>query len=371
MDLTGETIGSYKLLEKLQNDKPGMSDVYRAHDTLHNRNVAIKILSGALARNPAFIQRFQQEAQVLARLQHPSIVALYDTGTSANYDYLVMEYVSGGSLAGLIQREGPLPLERVLRITDAIAAALDYAHAPPFQLVHRDVKPANILLDEQGNPKLSDFGLVKVAEAHLTVVGQRFGTPAYMPPEQVYPAGDVGSPTNVGPWTDIYALGVVVYQMLSKQLPFRGSVQELLDAQLYQNPPSLLSIRPELPPLLDEVIQKALRKRSSERYASAGAFAAALRNAAYQAPHAQASAARPQSVTPLPPISQPQINYPAPSSQPSISQSQGFPAQNQFSSFNQPVTPPQRNRMLSILIGALVAMVVIAIVCLLVLLTLL
>jgi serine/threonine protein kinase len=365
MDLTGQTIGSYKLLEKLQNDKPGMSDVYRAHDTLHNRNVAIKILSGALARNPAFIQRFQQEAQVLARLQHPSIVALYDTGTSANYDYLVMEYVSGGSLAGLIQREGPLPLERVLRITDAIAAALDYAHAPPFQLVHRDVKPANILLDEQGNPKLSDFGLVKVAEAHLTVVGQRFGTPAYMPPEQVYPAGDVGSPTNVGPWTDIYALGVVVYQMLSKQLPFRGSVQELLDAQLYQNPPSLLTVRPDLPPALDEVIQKALRKRSSERYGSAGAFAAALRSVAYQGP---STSARPQAVTPLPPINpQAYVQQPAPSSQPSISQ----PQLSQYSSFNPPISQPQRNRMLSMVIWALIAMVVIAIVCLLVLLTLL
>lgn len=369
MDLTGHTIGSYKLLEKLQNDKPGMSDVYRGHDTLHNRSVAIKILSGALARNPAYIQRFQQEAQVLARLQHPSIVALYDTGTSANYDYLVMEYVSGGSLAGLIQREGPLPLERVLRITEAIAAALDYAHAPPFQLVHRDVKPANILLDEQGNPKLSDFGLVKVAEAHLTVVGQRFGTPAYMPPEQVYPAGDVGSPTNVGPWTDIYSLGVVVYQMLSKQLPFRGTVQELLDAQVYQNPPSLLSVRPDLPPALDEVIQKALRKRSSERYSSAGAFAAALRSVAYQTPSAASSGAyHPQAVTPLPPINpQAYVQQPAPSSQPSISQ----PQLSQYSSFNPPVSQPQRNRMLSMVIWALIAMVVIAIVCLLVLLTLL
>lgn len=365
MDLTGHTIGSYKLLEKLQNDKPGMSDVYRAHDSLHNRQVALKILSGALARNPAFIQRFQQEARVLARLQHPSIVSLYDTGTSESYDYLVMEYVSGGSLAGLIQREGPLPLERVLRITDAVASALDYAHAPPFQLVHRDVKPANILLDEQGNPKLSDFGLVKVAEAQLTVVGQRFGTPAYMPPEQVYPSGEIGSPTNVGPWTDIYSLGVVVYQMLTKQLPFRGSVEELLDAQLRQAPPSLLAIRPELPPALDEVIQKALRKRSLERYSSAGAFAVALRSAAYQSPAAQVGGYRPVAATPPPPVSQQAyVQQPTPISQPSLSQ----PQISHYSSLNQPISEPQRSRMLSIVIWALIAMVLIAIVCLLVLL---
>lgn len=366
MDLTGHTIGSYKLLEKLQNDKPGMSEVYRAYDNLHNRQVAVKVLSGALARNPAFIQRFQQEARVLSRLQHPSIVSLYNSGTSESYDYLVMEYMAGGSLAGLIQREGPLPLERVLRITEAIASALDYAHAPPFQLVHRDVKPANILLDAHGNPKLSDFGLVKVAEAHLTIVGQRFGTPAYMPPEQAFPSGEIGSPTNVGPWTDIYSLGVVVFQMLTKQLPFRGTVDELLNAQQNQVPPSLLAFRPELSPMLDEAVQKALRKRSTERYHSAGAFAAALRQAAYHTPMAQAGGYRPPVIAQIPPTSQAAYApQPTPSSQPSFSQAQ------LYASLNPPVSEPQRSRMLSIVIWMLIAMVVIAIICLLVLLVLL
>ena len=190
-----------------------MAAVFRALDPELDRNVAVKVLPSFQAEDPTFIDRFRQEAQSVARLNHPNIVQVYDFGEDKGFNYIVMEYVPGGTLLNLLGRE--ITLSEALPLITQMAEALDYAHGQG--VVHRDIKPANVILDTDGKPKIADFGLARLLEASsgFTRSDTVIGTPEYMSPEQA-----LGRPADER--SDLYAFGVLVYQLLLGQTPFRG-----------------------------------------------------------------------------------------------------------------------------------------------------
>ncbi len=278
--LTGRNLGGYRVLSPL--GQGGMAEVYQGYQAALDRYVAIKLLAPRLAADPTFYERFQREATSIARLRHPNIVQVYDFGASDNLTYMVMEYIAGPSLKQRIQtaddQRQRLPWPEVIAITRDIAAALDYAHQN--NLVHRDIKPANILLRRAAfNPVkttdpyavLTDFGIVKMlAGVRFTATGLTLGTPDYMSPEQAN--GD-----DIGPASDIYALGVVVYEMLTGQLPFAADTPlTVLLKHVSEPPPSACALSPDLSPAVDEVLHQALAKVPQARFRSAGQLAAAL-----------------------------------------------------------------------------------------------
>ena len=265
-----QRLGKYDILEKI--GAGAFADVYRARDTALERTVALKIPAPFLLRDPGFIDRFQREARAAASLKHPNIVAMYDLGEIEGVYYIAMEYLPGRTLGDLIKEEGALPLDRALDITEQVAEALDYAHAQG--LVHRDVKPSNIIVDDEGHATLTDFGLVKaMAEASLTSKGAIVGTPEYMSPEQAE-----GKPTDKR--SDIYSLGIVVYQMLTGQVPFSAdSTPARLYAQVHTPPPPPSELAPDIPEVMEAPVLKALAKAPEDRYQTAAAFMAALKTA--------------------------------------------------------------------------------------------
>jgi len=304
-----QRIGKYEILDEL--GRGGFAVVYRARDAQMGRDVALKVISGSLAQEREFVERFQQEARVAADLRHPNVVPVYDFGEADGALYLAMALIGQGrTLRDLLAEQGPLPLEQALPILAQLADALDYLHHRDPPLVHRDVKPANLLLEprreksrippsescispsESGiSPSevwavLTDFGLVRSLQAstHLTRSGTTLGTPAYMAPEQADPQrwGEVT------PLTDVYALGVVAYEMLVGRLPFTGELATVLHAHAYTEPPSPLEVAPglgddrsaTLTADLAEVLLRALAKSPAERYPGAGEFVRALREAA-------------------------------------------------------------------------------------------
>jgi len=246
-----------------------MGVVYKAHDPTLDRLVAIKVLAPHLTWDQQFVQRFRQEARAVARLKHPNIVAIHDVGQVENYHFIVMDYLEGQPLSTLIHREGPLPPERAAHLVTQIAKALDHAHARG--VIHRDVKPGNVIVSPRGHVTLTDFGLAKaMAGTQLTRSGTLLGTPAYMSPEQV--KGE-----NLTPATDIYSLGIVAYELLAGRAPFEAdSSHAILHAQVYEPPPPLK----QAPPAVQKAVLKALGKRPDERWHTAGAFAQALTSAA-------------------------------------------------------------------------------------------
>jgi serine/threonine protein kinase len=265
-DLSGTMLGAYQLLELV--GKGGMATVYRAYQVNVGREVAVKILSPDLAGEPEFLSRFEHEARIVAGLQHPNIVAIHDYGRVGQFTYLVMQLMSGGSLDQELHA-GRLPVARVIQLTAQIASALDYAHGRG--IIHRDLKPTNVLLDASGNACLTDFGIAKLVTGELvtglTAAGTVMGTPTYMAPEQ-------WRSEPVDARTDVYALGVLIYQMLAGRVPFisetpHGLMYQHLDAM----PPPLRTFRSDLPLAVEPVIRKALAKRREDRYASAGELA--------------------------------------------------------------------------------------------------
>jgi serine/threonine protein kinase len=266
--LIGQTIGPYKITEKV--GEGGMAVVYKGYQQSLNRYVAVKVLRGELAEDEQFVSRFRQEALAVAGLSHPNILHVYDAGVAFGMYYIVMAYVDGGSLRDLIA-QGPLEIEYAISIAGQLADALDHAHRQG--LVHRDVKPNNILISRDGRPLLTDFGIAKALgeSKGLTRTGTAIGTPEYMAPEQI-------QGQQVDGRTDIYALGIVLYEMLVGWAPFGTTTPvATLYKQVNEPPPPLRQANINVPAWLESVVTKALAKRPQERYQSAGEFAEALR----------------------------------------------------------------------------------------------
>ncbi|MDF2145365.1 serine/threonine-protein kinase [Knoellia sp. p5-6-4] len=266
----GTEIAGYRIESVI--GRGGMAVVYRAEDTRLGRKVALKLLTPALAENEQFQQRFIRESRLAASLDHPNIVPIYEAGESDGHLFIAMRYVPGSDLKALLNREGALPSARILRLFVQIGDALDAAHV--LGLVHRDVKPGNILItsvaERSGHAHpdhvyLTDFGLTKRTTSlsgSLTGTGHFLGTVDYVSPEQIQ-----GAP--VGPSTDIYALGCVLYECLTGRLPFsRDDDAAVLWAHLVEMPPPVSAVRPELPAAVDEVVAKAVAKAPEDRYDS-------------------------------------------------------------------------------------------------------
>lgn len=258
-DLTGRSVRGYQLGELIGSG--GFGAVYRAVQPVVEREVAIKIILPEYADHPDFIRRFEAEAQLVARLEHPYIVPLYDYWREPSAAYLVLRLLRGGSLESVIKK-GPVPLEFTMRIMGQIGRALQTAHR--YGVIHRDIKPANIMLDEEENVYLTDFGIAKnLGNPNLenqTEIGAMVGTPSYMSPEQI-------RSESIMPQADIYSLGILLYELLTGKLPFEGITPiDMIMLHLSEPLPSVLSQNASLPSTLDPVIQKATAKDPAQRY---------------------------------------------------------------------------------------------------------
>ena len=290
--LIGQRLGQYGILSVL--GQGGMSTVYRARQLSIHRDVAIKVIEARVSQDDDFLKRFEQEAQLIATLSHTHIVKVFDYGRQDTKIYLVMELLSGGTLNDMLQK-GPLPPDRVFRIVDQATSALDYAHQKG--VVHRDLKPQNLLFDEAGNVLLSDFGLAMLVNqtSAMTQTGLTLGTPAYMSPEQ-------WTHNSVDSRADIYAFGVTLYQMITGKLPFAGDTPyRLMYQHLYEVPPSILTINSRLPVALDMVLQQVLAKDPAFRFNTAGELATAFRAAVTPARRTGPTAPRMAPTGPLSP----------------------------------------------------------------------
>ena len=275
-DLSGRTLGKYEIRALLGTG--GMGAVYRAYQTNLDRYVALKVMPALLSNNPDYIARFQREAAVLASLEHANIVPIYDYGTEGSITYIAMRLLTGGSLAErMVMRANmnqPLPtLSEISRILTKIASALDYAHNKG--VIHRDIKPGNIMFNDQGDPALVDFGIVKLAQAtqNLTAQGAMVGTPAYMAPEQW--RGE--DPT---PATDQYAIGVMVYELITGRIPFEAPTPyALMHKHINEAPPTPDTWGVNVPAPVTEVMNRALAKEGADRFPTVGQFAATFQNA--------------------------------------------------------------------------------------------
>ncbi len=269
----GTLLGRYRLLEKAGSG--GMSEVWKAEDTTLHRTVAVKVIHTPIAEDPTYRERFLREARLVAGLEHPNVLPVYDFGTQTvdgtEVSYLVMPLVLGGSLKGHIT--GPMPFGIAVAWLQAVGAALDHAHAKG--ILHRDVKPGNVLLDTQGRPMLADFGLARSSESisGLTQTGTVLGTPLYMAPEQAQGGALDGR-------ADQYALGVIAFEVLTGLVPFRAdSPLAVLHQHVTAPPPPASSIVPEIPAAADAVLAKALAKTPADRFPSCGAFVEELAGA--------------------------------------------------------------------------------------------
>jgi eukaryotic-like serine/threonine-protein kinase len=251
----------------------GMATVYLARDLKHDRLVALKVLLPELAASLG-PDRFQREIKLAARLQHPHILTVHDSGEAAGQLWFTMPYVEGESLRDRLRRERQLSIEDALRITREAAQALQYAHE--HGVVHRDIKPENLLLTKDGNTLVADFGIARAmgADEHLTQTGSSMGTPAYMSPEQA------GGERAVDARTDVYSLGCVLYEMLAGEPPFTGSTAMAIIAKWFTEPvPSVRTGRPDVPESVDQALHRALAQSAADRFATTGEFVRGLQGA--------------------------------------------------------------------------------------------
>lgn len=256
-----ETIaGRYQLIEKI--GVGGAAYVYLARDTLLGRDVAVKVLTPGAAADPEFVQRFKREARAIAGLEHPNVVTVYDWGSSPEAHYMVMEYAPGGNLADYLQRAGRLDEEESLALAGGIAAGLEVAHSRG--IIHRDVKPRNVLLDARGQPEVADFGAAHAAGlTQLTRTNAVVGTASYLSPEQA-------QGREVDERSDVYSLGVVLYEMLTGRPPFVGdSMVDVAMQHVGAAPLPPRKLRPSLSPAVEKIVLKALAKKPAGRFQSA------------------------------------------------------------------------------------------------------
>lgn len=261
--------GRYKILSKL--GKGGMAVVYLAEDTLLRRQVALKVPNFTEGESPIVVERFYREARTAASLTHPNLCPVYDVGQISGFHYLTMPVIEGETLEKKVQSNGPLSPEAAVDIVRQLAQALQVLH--DLSIVHRDLKPANVMIRTSGEPVLMDFGLARNYEAEsqrLTATGAWVGTPAYMSPEQIQ------DPRSVGPTTDIYSLGVILFEATTGKLPFQGNPFAVVGQILHNPPPPPSTLRPGLPAALDTLCVKALAKKPEQRYPTMKAFALAL-----------------------------------------------------------------------------------------------
>lgn len=267
-----QKIGRYEIESEIGSG--GMAVVYQAVDPQFGRHVAVKLLSRDFLQDPSFRRRFEREARTIATLEHPAIVPVYDFGEEDGRPFLVMRLMPGGTLAQRLTKEGPLPVKDVAYIIGRIGAALDEAHRRG--IVHRDLKPSNVLFDQYGEPYLSDFGIARQAGVGETITATRqaMGTPGYMSPEQI-------QGNEVDGRSDIYALGVMVFEMLTGKRPFTApSPAMIIVKQMTEPVPHLRDLRPDVPSIYDQVVAQAMARRREERPESATAVAAQLAEAA-------------------------------------------------------------------------------------------
>src|SRR5271168_5417614 len=241
----------------------GMAMVYRAQDTLLNRAVALKILYPELSADPAFVERFRREAQAAANLSHPNIVPVFDWGQDSGTYFIVMEFIDGRPLSSILKTAGSLSAERTADVGAHVAAALGYAHK--HGVIHRDVKPGNVLITDEGQVKVTDFGIARAinTEESLTQTGAVMGTATYFSPEQAEGIG-------VDARSDIYSPGVVLFEMVCGRPPFLGeSPVAVASKHVRDHPPAPRELNPSIPPTFEAIILKAMAKNPDHRYATA------------------------------------------------------------------------------------------------------
>lgn len=300
----GQMLGPYQITSQI--GKGGMATVYKAYQPSMDRYVALKVVAGQFVDDPTFMDRFRQEARVIARLEHPHILPVYDFGESDGTPYMVMRFLEAGTLTERLDA-GRLSLEEIDHIFSQLTDALGYAHEKG--VIHRDIKPSNAMLDNRGDVFLTDFGIAKIIEgsAGLTATGAITGTPSYMSPEQA-------QGKKVDQRSDIYSLGIMLFEMLTGRVPFEAETpMAVLFRQIQDPPPPLSTVRPDLPYTLEMVLLKALTKDPDHRYPSMSAFRRAWKDAlAEAAASAPASAVQPPSVVALPVTVPPPVEPPPP-----------------------------------------------------------
>jgi serine/threonine protein kinase len=294
-DLSGKIFGQYQLIEPISSG--GMATVYKAYQPGLDRVVAIKVLPEFLLNQPGFLERFKIEAQAIAKLDHPHILPVYDYGEAERTPYLVMKYVPGGTLKDFMAH-GPIDPRQTAPLLRQMAEALEHAHQQG--VIHRDVKPSNVLLQDNRWVQLMDFGLAKMmtGTSNITVSGTGVGTPDYMSPEQAQ-----GRPIDQR--TDIYSLGVVVYQMLTGEVPFHAETpMAVMLKHIAESPPPPRTKNPDISPEIEQVVLKALAKTREDRYAHAVEFADAYELALDSAATLQAATPPSSPMLPLAPASE-------------------------------------------------------------------
>ena len=266
-DLIGKTVGPYRILEQI--GAGGMATVYKAYQPNMDRYVAIKVLPIQLSKDPEFTKRFEREARAIARLEHAHILPVHDYGDQEGITYIAMRYIKAGTLKDRMSA-GRLSLEEINRLIGQIGGALDYAHR--MGVIHRDVKPANVLMDDQGDTYLSDFGLARMMEPtqQITGSGVGLGTPAYMSPEQ-------GQGIKVDHRSDIYSLGIILFEMLTGRVPYEAETpMAVVLKHITGDLPLPRTLNPNTPEAVERVILKALSKDPADRYQTAGEMVQAL-----------------------------------------------------------------------------------------------